>query len=63
MGFWTLGPKIDGLVATEVSSNTLGSHPHWQTQYDRPARAGPGSQDCRCRPLGFLNGRAGGADH
>jgi len=39
MGFWTLGPVIGGLVVTEVSSNTLGSHPHWQTQSDRPARA------------------------
>src|SRR5664280_3797081 len=61
MGFWTLGPVIGGLVVTEVSSNTLGSHPHWQTQSDRPARAR--LTDCRCPPLGFLNGRAGGADH
>jgi len=64
MGFWTLGPVIGGLVVTEVSSNTLGSHPHWQTQSGRPARARlTGSQDCRCPPLAFLNGRAGGADH
>src|SRR5450759_2813196 len=40
MGFWTLGPVIGGLVVTEVSSNTLGSHPHWQTQFYYAGAAG-----------------------
>ena len=33
MGFWTLGPVLGSLVVTEVSSNTLSSHPHWQFQF------------------------------
>src|SRR5664280_3754794 len=34
------------------------------TKSGRPARARlTGSQACRCPPLAFLNGRAGGADH
>jgi len=33
MGFWTLGPVLGSLVVTEVSSNTLGSHPDWRFQF------------------------------
>ncbi len=33
MGFWTLGPVLGSLVVTEVTSNTLKSHPHWQFQF------------------------------
>jgi MFS family permease len=33
MGFWTLGPVLGSLVVTEVSSNTLPSHPDWQFQF------------------------------
>jgi ACS family D-galactonate transporter-like MFS transporter len=33
MGFWTLGPVLGSLVVTEVSSNTLGSHPEWRFQF------------------------------
>jgi MFS family permease len=33
MGFWTLGPVLGSLVVTEVSSNTLNSHPRWQFQF------------------------------
>lgn len=33
MGFWTLGPVIGSLVASEVSSHTQVSHPDWQFQY------------------------------
>src|SRR3954454_2876436 len=33
MGFWTLGPVLGSLVVTEVSSNTLDSHPDWRWQF------------------------------
>jgi ACS family D-galactonate transporter-like MFS transporter len=33
MGFWTLGPVLGSLVVTEVSSNTLNSHPNWRFQF------------------------------
>jgi MFS family permease len=33
MGFWTLGPVLGSLVVTEVSSNTLKSHPDWRWQF------------------------------
>ena len=33
MGFWTLGPVLGSLVVTEVSSNTLASHPNWRFQF------------------------------
>jgi MFS transporter, ACS family, D-galactonate transporter len=33
MGFWTLGPVLGSLVVTEVTSNTLKSHPNWQFQF------------------------------
>src|SRR4051795_13580067 len=33
MGFWTLGPVLGSLVVTEVSSNTLDSHPDWRFQF------------------------------
>jgi MFS family permease len=33
MGFWTLGPVLGSLVVTEVSSNTLESHPDWRFQF------------------------------
>ncbi len=33
MGFWTLGPVLGSLVVTEVSSNTLSSHPDWRFQF------------------------------
>ncbi len=33
MGFWTLGPVLGSLVVTEVSSNTLPSHPNWRFQF------------------------------
>ncbi len=33
MGFWTLGPVLGSLVVTEVSSNTLSSHPNWRFQF------------------------------
>ena len=33
MGFWTLGPVLGSLVVTEVSSNTLTSHPNWRFQF------------------------------
>lgn len=33
MGFWTLGPVLGSLVVTEVSSNTLKSHPDFQFQF------------------------------
>jgi MFS family permease len=34
MGFWTLGPVVGSLVVSMVSSNTLDSHPRWQTQFE-----------------------------
>lgn len=34
MGFWTLGPVLGSLVVTEVSSQTLDSHPDWRWQFD-----------------------------
>jgi MFS family permease len=33
MGFWTLGPVVGSLVLSEVSSNTLGVLPAWQSQF------------------------------
>jgi MFS family permease len=33
MAFWTLGPVLGSLVVTEVSSNTLPSHPDWRYQF------------------------------
>lgn len=33
MGFWTLGPVIGSLLVTQVSSNTLPSHPDWRFQF------------------------------
>ncbi|MEC3993220.1 MFS transporter [Actinacidiphila sp. DG2A-62] len=33
MGLWTLGPVVGSLLVTEVSSNTLTSHPDWQYQF------------------------------
>ncbi|WP_433204913.1 MFS transporter [Nocardia sp. CA-107356] len=33
MGFWILGPVLGSLTVTEVSSNTLASHPDWRFQY------------------------------
>jgi MFS family permease len=33
MGFWTLGPVLGSLVVTEVSSQTLDSHPNWRFQF------------------------------
>src|SRR4051795_12073498 len=33
MGFWTLGPVLGSLVVSSVSSNTLDTHPRWQTQF------------------------------
>ena len=33
MGFWTLGPVVGYLVATSVSSNTVGDHPDRRFQY------------------------------
>jgi MFS transporter len=33
MAFWTMGPVLGSLLATEVSSHTLDSHPRWQFQF------------------------------
>ncbi|MCM3883842.1 MFS transporter [Frankia sp. R82] len=33
MGFWTLGPVLGSLVASVVSSRTLGDHPDWRFQF------------------------------
>ncbi|WP_279583385.1 MFS transporter [Fodinicola feengrottensis] len=33
MGFWTLGPVVGSLVLSEVSSNTIGFLPDWQSQF------------------------------
>jgi MFS family permease len=33
MAFWSLGPVLGSLVATEVASHTLASHPAWQYQF------------------------------
>ncbi|NUR24736.1 MAG: MFS transporter [Catenulispora sp.] len=33
MGFWTLGPVLGSLMATEVSSHTLSAHSDWQYQF------------------------------
>ena len=33
MGFWTLGPVLGSLVVSLVTTQTLSSHPTWQSQY------------------------------